>query len=79
VVPAGALAAEALALAERVARHAPVALRQAKRAVDGGLDLTLAEGLALENRLYQDCLPTRDRREALLAFAEKRAPVFTGE
>jgi methylglutaconyl-CoA hydratase len=79
VVPAGRLADEALALAGRVARHAPISLRQAKRAVDQGLHLPLAKALDLENRLYQDCLPTRDRQEALRAFAEKRPPVFTGE
>jgi methylglutaconyl-CoA hydratase len=70
---------EALALAARVARNAPISLRQAKRAVDRGLHLPLAEGLDLENRLYQACLPTRDRQEALRAFAEKRAPTFTGD
>jgi enoyl-CoA hydratase/carnithine racemase len=62
-----------------VARNAPISLRQAKRAVDRGLHLPLAEGLDLENRLYQACLPTRDRQEALRAFAEKRAPTFTGD
>jgi enoyl-CoA hydratase/carnithine racemase len=70
---------EALALAELVARNAPVSLRQAKRAIDGGLHLPLDEALAHENRMYQECLGTRDRREALQAFAEKRRPKFTGE
>lgn len=79
VVAPDRLAPEALALAERVARLAPISLRQAKRAIDRGLHLPLAEGLDLENRLYQACLPTEDRREALRAFAERRAPVFKGE
>jgi enoyl-CoA hydratase/carnithine racemase len=79
LVPPLRLLADALALAERVARNAPVSLRQAKRAIDAGFGLPLAEALALENRLYQDCLGTRDRQEALSAFAEKRSPVFTGE
>ena len=79
VVPATRLGEEALALAERLARLAPVSLRQAKRAIDQGLHLPLAEALDLENRLYQACLPTRDRQEALRAFAEKRPPAFTGE
>lgn len=79
VAPPARLREEALALAEQVARNAPISLRQAKRAVDGGLVLPLDEALALENRLYQDCLASKDRVEALRAFAEKRAPVFKGE
>jgi enoyl-CoA hydratase/carnithine racemase len=79
VAPAARLREEALALAGQVARNAPLSLRQAKRAVDGGFHLPLEEALALENRLYQDCLASRDRVEALRAFAEKRPPSFTGE
>ncbi len=79
VAPPRRLLEEALALAERIARNAPVSLRQAKRAIDGGFHLPIEEALDLENRLYQDCLGTRDRLEALAAFAEKRPPVFTGE
>jgi enoyl-CoA hydratase/carnithine racemase len=79
VVPPARLAEAAVALAARLARNAPISLRQAKRALDGGLHLPLEAALDLENRLYQPCLPTRDRQEALRAFAEKRPPVFTGE
>jgi enoyl-CoA hydratase/carnithine racemase len=78
-VPAAGLQAAALALAGRLARNAPISLRQAKRALDEGFDLPLEQALDLENRLYQPCLPTKDRQEALRAFAEKRPPVFTGE
>jgi len=70
---------EALSYAEQVARNAPVSLRQAKRAVDEGLGLPLEQALDLEHQLYQACLGTRDRVEALQAFAEKRKPIFTGE
>jgi len=79
VVPGPELQEAALALAQRVTRHAPISLRQAKRAVDGGLSLPLAQGLDLENALYQACIPTSDRREALAAFAERRIPDFKGE
>ena len=79
VAAPGKLREEALALAEQVARNAPVSLRQAKRAVDGGLHLPIEEGLDHEHRMYQDCLGTKDRLEALRAFAERRKPDFTGE
>jgi enoyl-CoA hydratase/carnithine racemase len=79
VAPPEELSEAALAMASEVARNAPISLRQAKRAIDGGFHLPLEEALDLENRLYQDCLGTRDRVEALEAFAEKRRPTFTGE
>jgi len=79
VAPAGTLRAVALETAGLVARNAPVSIRQAKRAIDGALHLGLDEALDFENRMYQDCLGTRDRVEALRAFAEKRKPTFTGE
>jgi methylglutaconyl-CoA hydratase len=69
----------ALAVAAELARNAPISLRQAKRAIDDGQSLGLDEALDLEHRMYQDCLGTKDRLEALKAFAEKRRPSFTGE
>jgi enoyl-CoA hydratase/carnithine racemase len=79
VAAPGRLLEEALDLAGKAAANAPVSLRQAKRAIDGGFHLPLEEALAFENRMYQDCLKTQDRVEALRAFAEKRKPNFTGE
>jgi methylglutaconyl-CoA hydratase len=79
VAPAGELRDAALEVAAQVARNAPISLRQAKRAIDDGFHLPLEEALDLENALYQACLETKDRQEALRAFAEKRRPVFTGE
>ncbi len=79
VAPPGALRDVALEVAGLVARNAPVSIRQAKRAIDGGTNLDLDAALAFENRMYQDCLGTKDRLEALRAFAEKRRPVFKGE
>jgi methylglutaconyl-CoA hydratase len=79
VAPPDALREVAIETAGLVARNAPVSIRQAKRAIDGALHLDLDEALAFENRMYQDCLGTRDRVEALRAFAEKRKPIFTGE
>jgi methylglutaconyl-CoA hydratase len=78
VVPAAALDDAALTVAETIAANGPVAVRLAKRAIEGGFDLTLAEGLALEWQCYEGVLGTKDREEALRAFAEKRAPKYEG-
>jgi len=79
IAPPGQLRQAALEVAEEVARNAPISLRQAKRAIDGGFHLPLEEALELEHRLYQECLGSADRRRALRAFAEKRRPTFTGD
>lgn len=44
-----------------------------------GQDVDLHSGLAVEEALYAQLLPTKDRMEGLKAFAEKRSPVYTGE
>jgi len=43
------------------------------------MEVDLASGLKLEEAVYAQLLPTRDRLEGLKAFAEKRKPVYTGE
>lgn len=73
------LEAEARSLAEEIAKNGPVAVRQAKLAIDRGAELPLEQGLALEWDCYQRTLDTDDRVEALKAFAEKRPPRFRGE
>ena len=77
VAPEG-LDAAALRMAEAIAANGPVAVRLAKRAIEGGWDLSLAEGLALEWQCYEGVLGTSDREEALRAFAAKREPKFEG-
>jgi enoyl-CoA hydratase len=78
VVPTESLDAEALALASSIAANGPVAVRLAKKAIEGGWDLTMDEALALEWQCYQGVLGTADRDEALSAFAQKRPPRFSG-
>jgi len=78
VVAAGGGIEAALDLAGAVAANGPVAIRLAKRAIDGGFDAPIEAGLEHERRCYEGVLPTEDRLEALKAFVEKRAPVFKG-
>lgn len=79
VVPDPDLESTSLQLAEEIAANGPVAVRLAKSAILGGLHMNLKEALALEWEHYKKVIPTHDRREALAAFGEKRAPVFKGE
>eukprot|EP00198_Chlamydomonas_reinhardtii_P012449 XP_001701786.1 predicted protein [Chlamydomonas reinhardtii] len=79
VVPDDQVYNRALQLAEQIVRSAPLSLRQAKAAVNRGLEVDLHTGLAMEEALYAQLLPTRDRQEGLKAFAEKRKPAYTGE
>lgn len=78
VVPAAELDHEAERWAKAIASHGPIALRLAKKAIDGGADLPLPEALRLEWECYQETLETEDREEGLRAFAEKRPPRYRG-
>ena len=62
----------------RSARPGRWRVAEAKRAIDGGVALPLADGLALERACYEVVLASEDRNEGLRAFAEKRPPAFTG-
>jgi enoyl-CoA hydratase/carnithine racemase len=66
-------------VAAEIVGNGPLAVRAAKRAIDGGSGLRLAEGLRHEFQCYESILPTKDRVEALAAFREKRKPNYLGE
>jgi enoyl-CoA hydratase/carnithine racemase len=61
-----------------IVEGAPIAQRAALAAIDASRTLDPEEGLARELLLYDECLASEDRREALKAFAEKRKPAFKG-
>ncbi len=66
-------------LAEKMITSAPIAVAQAKRAIDKGSEIDLESGLELESAAYAVTLPTQDRQEGLAAFKEKRTPEFKGK
>jgi 2-(1,2-epoxy-1,2-dihydrophenyl)acetyl-CoA isomerase len=79
VVPADALAGEARAIATRLARLAPVALAQTKRALERAWSLDLDTALDEEAWRQGIAGATADHAEGLAAFVEKRPPSFRGE
>ncbi len=70
--------AKAESLAMDFLRAAPVAVRQAKRAIRDGLEKPFEQALKFETECYNVTIPTKDRQEALEAFAEKREPKWSG-
>ncbi len=79
VVPADDLMAEARRWADTLCKCGPLALQAAKRAMSEGSEMPLEEGLALEQRLFNSLAYTKDVREGLAAFTEKRPAKFKGE
>ena len=73
------LMVEVMKMATLIAKKAPLALRAAKEAIDRGLNVPLEEGLAIESWLWSSLCGTKDQKEGVLAFLEKREPRFTGE
>jgi enoyl-CoA hydratase len=78
IVPAAELPAQAESLAHEISKLAPLAIRACLAAVIQGNDLPLAEGLALETKLFASLFTTDDVREGTRAFLEKRSPLFKG-
>ena len=74
----GDLNAAAEALVQRLRRSAPRSLAAIKRLCREFGTLGLAEHVALERQLLEDCARTADAREGVRAFVEKRAPRFQG-
>ncbi|MBM4312489.1 MAG: enoyl-CoA hydratase [Deltaproteobacteria bacterium] len=79
VVEPDRLMPAALELAGEIAKNGPIGVAQAKFAINNGMEASLGVALPLESKAYEVTIPTKDRLEALAAFAEKRKPVFKGE
>jgi enoyl-CoA hydratase len=79
VVPRESLASATLELAEKLASRAPVALRLAKAALNLSARVPLDSGLAFEVLSQTVLFETKDKKEGVTAFLEKRKPKFQGE
>jgi enoyl-CoA hydratase len=79
VVAPESLLAEALALAGRIAKNAPLAVRYSKKAIIDGLEQAdMDTAIDIEAQLFGKCFSTEDQKEGMGAFLEKRKPIFQG-
>ena len=78
VVPGDRLMDEALALAGRIARNAPLAVRLSKQVMVQSAELTEDEAWTINDAVFGDIGRSADAMEGAVAFAEKREPNWTG-
>jgi len=74
----GEAVVEAKNLAERVLSRGPVAVINAKKAINEGINMTFEDGLKRESELFSALFETLDMQEGVSAFIEKRKPAFSG-
>jgi enoyl-CoA hydratase/carnithine racemase len=70
---------ECLKMAAMICEAGPIAVEQAKYAINYGLETDLHTGLGIESNAYWITIPTEDRLEGLAAFQEKRKPLYKGK
>jgi enoyl-CoA hydratase len=78
VVPAERLLDEALAVAATIAGMSLPSAMMTKEAVNRAYEVTLAEGIRFERRVFHAMFATEDQKEGMSAFVEKRAAEFEG-
>lgn len=79
VLPSDELLDYCVKMVEKIAAVGPLAVAQAKVAINKGTDLALDAGLAVEKLAFMSLFGTADQKEGMHAFLEKRKPQFKGE
>jgi enoyl-CoA hydratase len=79
VVPAADLMAETMKVAETIAAMSLPSVLAAKEAVNRSFETSLAEGVRFERRVFHALFATKDQKEGMAAFVEKRPPKFQNE
>ncbi|WP_313133022.1 enoyl-CoA hydratase-related protein [Anaerocolumna sp.] len=72
VYPQEELMEQALKMASKIAKNAPIAVRAAKKAINNGLQTDMDGGIKIEEALFGSCFETEDQKEGMAAFLEKR-------
>ncbi|MBQ3437119.1 MAG: enoyl-CoA hydratase, partial [Fusobacterium sp.] len=63
---------EAMKLATKIAKNAPIAVRASKKAINTGIDVDMDRAIIIEEKIFATCFETEDQVEAMKAFLEKR-------
>lgn len=79
VVPVEIYLHEAMKLASEIAAQAPLAVRMGKESVLAAFEPGLTVGMDTERRNFYSLFATRDQKEGMQAFMEKRPPQWTGQ
>ena len=72
VYPLAELMPAAEKMAAGIAKNAPIAVRNCKKAINEGLDADMDEAIVIEEKLFGDCFESYDQKEGMAAFLEKR-------
>lgn len=67
---------EAVEMAKSFIKNAPIAVKYSKACIDRGMQMSIEEGIAVENELFAMCFATEDQKEGMKAFLEKRPASF---
>lgn len=59
-------------MAAGIAKNAPIAVRNCKKAINDGLDAAMDDAIVIEEKLFGDCFESYDQKEGMAAFLEKR-------
>ena len=79
IFPDESLIEDTLKVAETIAEFGPASAMLAREAVARAEEISLSEGLLFERRVFHSLFATKDQKEGMAAFTEKRPASFTGE
>ena len=81
VYPQAELMENVLKLAGKIAKNAPIAVRNCKKAINGGISLPIEKAVEVEEKLFGGCFETHDQKEGMACFLSREKPkpkaVFT--
>ena len=79
VVEPETLMEEAMTLAGKIAKNAPLAVKYSAQAMKRGIEVPMEEAIKIENELFAKCFATQDQKEGMAAFLGKRKAEFQGK